>query len=149
MDEATREFVLNIMEQANDLTLATIRPDGYPQATTLSYGHEDLTLYASIGRHSQKADNIRHCDKVSVTINTEYLDWNHIKGLSMGARAEILTDDVDIQRAGECLARRFPQVRELEGTDAMTEIVFLKITPLVISVLNYEKGFGHADLVTV
>ena len=149
MDQSTQEFVLDIIERAKDLTLATIRPDGYPQATTISYGHDGLTIYAGIGLHSQKADNIRHCNKVSLTINTEYSDWNHIKGLSIGALAEILTDPKEIQHAAECMLKRFPQAKEWAGTDAMKELAFLKITPQVISVLNYEKGFGHTELITV
>jgi len=149
MDQTTHEFVLGIIDQAKDLTLATIRPDGYPQATTVSYCHDGLTIYVAIGRHSQKAENIRQCDKVSLTINAEYIDWNHIKGLSIGAHAELLSDPEEIQHAGDCMLQRFPQVKEWAGTDAIKEIVFLKIRPQVISVLNYEKGFGHTELVTV
>ena len=43
----------------DDLALATIRPDGYPQATTVSYAHEGLTIYIGVGHQSQKAANIR------------------------------------------------------------------------------------------
>ncbi|MGV3653480.1 MAG: pyridoxamine 5'-phosphate oxidase family protein [Noviherbaspirillum sp.] len=137
------------MQHAKDLTLATIRPDGYPQATTVSYGHDGLTLYVGIGKHSQKADNIRRCNKVSLAIDSEYGDWKDIKGLSMGAQAEVLTDPDEIRHAAECLAKRFPQVMEWAGTEMMREVGFLRIRPQVISVLDYEKGFGHTELVTV
>jgi nitroimidazol reductase NimA-like FMN-containing flavoprotein (pyridoxamine 5'-phosphate oxidase superfamily) len=149
MDKSTREFVLGIIGSAKDLTLATIRPDGYPQATTVSFGHDDLTIYAGIGKHSQKADNIRRCNKVSLAINADYSDWNHIKGLSMGAQAEILADPEEIRHAADCMIKRFPEVKQWAGTGEMNEVAFLKIRPQVISVLDYEKGFGHTDLVTV
>jgi nitroimidazol reductase NimA-like FMN-containing flavoprotein (pyridoxamine 5'-phosphate oxidase superfamily) len=149
MDQPTQKFILDIVEHARDLTLATIRPDGYPQATTVSYGHDGMTIYAVIGKRSQKADNRRHCNKVSLAINTEYSDWNHIKGLSMGAQAEILTEPKEIQHAGDCLLKRFPEMKASAGPEVMNELAFLKIRPQVISVLNYEKGFGHTDLVTV
>ena len=29
-----------------------------------------------------------------------------------------------------------------------SEVAFLKITPQLISVLDYSKGFGHTELVT-
>jgi general stress protein 26 len=148
MDQATREFVLNIIEKAKDLTLATIRPDGYPQATTVSYANDGLTIYVGIGKDSQKANNIRHCNKVSLTVNEEYADWKHIKGVSMGAIAEILTDPEEIKRATERMLKRFPHMTEWVQTDNPTDIILLRITPQVISVLNYEKGFGHTDLVT-
>jgi general stress protein 26 len=149
MDEATRKFVLDIIEQAKDLTLATIREDGYPQATTVSFGHDGLTIYVSVGRHSQKAENIRHCNKISLTVNAPYSDWQHIKGVSLGGVAEILEEPADIQAAEACLIKRFPQVKEWATPDVMQEVVFLKIEPQIISVLDYEKGFGHTELVNV
>lgn len=153
MDQSTREFILDLIANARDLTLATVRPDAYPQATTISFAHDGLTLYAGIGKNSQKADNIRRNNKVSLTINAPYQDWSQIKGLSMGCLAEILSDPAQIQLAVDCLLKRFPEVAEWEKsakTSALPgEIVFLKISPQVISVLNYEKGFGHTDLVTV
>lgn len=149
MDQPTQEFILDIIGHAKDLTLATIRSDGYPQATTVSYASDGMTIYVGIGKNSQKADNIRHCNKVSLTINTEYRDWDHIKGLSMGAVAEILSDPEEIRHAADCLVKRFPQVKEWAQAGEMNEVAFVKIRPQVISVLNYEKGFGHTDLVAV
>jgi general stress protein 26 len=149
MDQMNEEFVLNIVGTGKDLTLATIRPDGYPQATTVSYASDGLTIYVGVGKDSQKAHNIRQCNKVSLTINTDYQDWNHIKGLSMGATAEILTAQEEIKHAADCMLRRFPQVTEWANADQSAEIAFLKITPQVISVLDYEKGFGHTDLLKV
>ncbi len=34
-----------------------------------------------------------------------------------------------------------------EPMPSPTEIALFKVTPKVISVLDYSKGFGHADLV--
>jgi general stress protein 26 len=149
MDQATREFVLNIIDKAQDLTLATIRQDGYPQATTVSYAHDGMTLYVGVGKGSQKADNIRHNNKVSLTINSEYHDWNEIKGLSMSGTAEIVSDPEQIRQAGDCMLKRFPQLGDWASTDQTRDFVFLKIEPQIISVLDYEKGFGHTELVTV
>lgn len=54
MNEAQRTFVQQAIDAAHDLTLATIRPDGYPQATTVSFAHEGMLLYVGIGRASQR-----------------------------------------------------------------------------------------------
>lgn len=149
MDKPMQEFILNIINNAKDLTLATVREDGYPQATTVSYANDGMTIYVGIGKDSQKANNIRHCNKVSLTINADYQDWNHIKGLSMAAIAEILEDPEEIKRGAACMIRRYPQVAELAQSPEAQNVVLLKITPQVISVLDYEKGFGHTDLVKV
>lgn len=49
MNPALRSEILAILDGANDMTPATIRPDGYPQATTVSYTHDGLTLYFGCG----------------------------------------------------------------------------------------------------
>lgn len=148
MDQPNKDFVIRVIEGAQDLTLATVRPDGYPQATTVSFAHDGLTLYIGIGKHSQKAANIRHNNKVSLTINLPYTDWREIRGVSMSALAEILQDPTAVATAQDCLLRRFPQVSEWGGPNMASEVAFLKITPQLISVLDYSKGFGHTELVT-
>src|SRR5580658_6038649 len=45
MDSAMHEKIVAILSRANDLTLATVRPDGYPQATTVGYVNDGVTLY--------------------------------------------------------------------------------------------------------
>ena len=45
--------------------------------------------------------------------------------------------------------KKFPEIGEWAHSDARHSIIFLKISPTVVSLLNYEKGVGHADLETV
>jgi nitroimidazol reductase NimA-like FMN-containing flavoprotein (pyridoxamine 5'-phosphate oxidase superfamily) len=47
----------------------TLRPDGWPQATTVGYVNEDLTLYFLCGLDCQKAANLARDDRVSLTID--------------------------------------------------------------------------------
>lgn len=146
LDQSTRQFVLDIIDNAKDLTLATVRPDGYPQATTVSYANDGLSIYIGVGKESQKVHNIRLNNKVSLTINADYQDWSHIKGLSMGALAEIVSDPNEIRHAIELMIKRFPEIGTAVEPDPWSEVVFLKIAPQVISVLDYQKGFGHTEL---
>jgi nitroimidazol reductase NimA-like FMN-containing flavoprotein (pyridoxamine 5'-phosphate oxidase superfamily) len=148
METAHREFVEHVLDTAPDLTLATIRPDGYPQATTVSFAHEGMTLYVGIGRNSQKAENVRRNGKVSLTINLPYHDWREIRGLSMSAMAELLDEPDEAARAAACLERRFPAVAEWCGPDMGHEVAFLRIRPQMVSVIDYSKGFGHTELVS-
>jgi general stress protein 26 len=145
MDKSFKDFVLHVVDNASDLTLATLRPDGYPQATTVSFAHDGVILYVGIGKHSQKADNIRYSSKVSLTVNLPYQDWRDIKGLSMSALADILHERADIDAARACLLKRFPQTAEWSDAALASELAFLKITPQVISILDYSKGFGHTE----
>jgi nitroimidazol reductase NimA-like FMN-containing flavoprotein (pyridoxamine 5'-phosphate oxidase superfamily) len=38
-----REKILTILDQRRIMTIATLRPDGWPQATTVGYANEGLT----------------------------------------------------------------------------------------------------------
>ena len=57
MDDALREEILSVLKGASDMTIATIRPDGYPQATTVSYVSDGLTIYFGCAAESQKAEH--------------------------------------------------------------------------------------------
>ena len=58
MDTAIRKQVVSIIDDIDDLTIATVRNDGYPQATTVSYVNDGLTIYFGTTSDSQKARNI-------------------------------------------------------------------------------------------
>jgi general stress protein 26 len=148
MDPALRQEIVSILDDANDLTIATIREDGYPQATTVSYVNDDLTVYFGCAAQSQKAKNIARNPKVSLTVNLPYASWKEIRGLSVGGKAELVTDPEDIDQVAQLMFQKFPQIAGYAPTD-LDEIVLFRVTPEIISVLDYRKGFGHTDLVKV
>ena len=148
MDSALREEILSVLKGVSDMTIATIRPDGYPQATTVSYVSDGLTMYFGCAAESQKAQNIAYNNKVSLTVTLPYFNWEEIRGLSMGGRATPVTDPNEVNRVSELMLRKFPQI--LRYALAGKKGVFLvRITPEVICVLDYRKGFGHTDLVSL
>jgi nitroimidazol reductase NimA-like FMN-containing flavoprotein (pyridoxamine 5'-phosphate oxidase superfamily) len=69
MDEEIRRKILTLLDQHRIMTIATLRPDGWPQATTVGYANEGLTLYFLCGPDSQKAANLKRDDRVSLTID--------------------------------------------------------------------------------
>jgi nitroimidazol reductase NimA-like FMN-containing flavoprotein (pyridoxamine 5'-phosphate oxidase superfamily) len=146
MKPALQKFVLNQLRRHNIMSLATMRADGYPQATTVGYANDGLDLFFCCDRVGQKVRNIKRSPKVSLTIDHDTRQWNRIKGLSMGARAQVLSKPGDVTRAFKLLARKFPQMRTLSKED-LKGTAFVKVTPKVISVLDYSKGFGHTELV--
>lgn len=147
MNQETEQFILDLLKDHNILTFATVREDGYPQATTVAYANDGLAIYFATGRDCQKVHNLRHCNKVSLTIDRDYADWQQIKGLSMGGIAEVLTDSKETQKAIACLENKFPELHGWISAEVLEDVVFVKITPQVISVLDYTKGFGHSELV--
>ena len=130
------------------MTVATVREDGFPQATTVSYVSDGLTIYFMTPADSQKAHNIARNDKVSLTIDPTYQSWDDIQALSMGAIAVAVDDPKEQEKVGNLLLEKFPQAAEYEP-DEPGELAFFRIEPKVISVLDYKKGFGHTELVEV
>jgi nitroimidazol reductase NimA-like FMN-containing flavoprotein (pyridoxamine 5'-phosphate oxidase superfamily) len=150
MDEQIRNKILGLLDQHRIMTIATLRPDGWPQATTVGYVNEGLTLYFLCGLHSQKAANLAHDDRVSLTIDRDTPDIMAITGLSMAARAQAVTDRAEVERILRLLPLKYPeQTSPLPVTmPTPDDIRIFRVTPTVISVLDYSRGFGHTDLVT-
>ena len=96
-----REFKRRIVDLLNEhriMTIATIREDGWPQATTVGYVNEGLTLYFLCGLGSQKATNIARDNRISLTIDHDTPDLMAITGLSMAARAHAVTDREEAEK---------------------------------------------------
>lgn len=130
------------------MSLATVRSDCYPQATTVTYANDGLTLYFACDRNGQKDRNLQRSPKVSLTINQDTADWKKITGLSMGATAKVLKRPADAQHALALLARKFKDMKGLSEED-LAETVFVRVQPKVVSMLDYRRGFGWTKLVRV
>lgn len=147
MDKATERFIEKELNRHRILTLATVRPDGFPQATIVTFAHDGLTLFIAVDANSQKARNIRRNNKVSLAIGRDQRDWGRITGLSMAAQARILRRRDEIAWAKALLGKRFAQMKEMGEADDYAGWAFIAIVPLVISVLDYTQGLGHTELV--
>jgi len=146
MDAALRCKILDLLERHHMMTLATIRPDGFPQATTVNYVHEGFNLYFATDATSQKAGNIKINNKVSVAIASETEDFYKLRGLSMSGLAARVGDR---QRAHELslkLFRTLPQSKRLVPEDPKQLAVY-EIVPVAIALVDYASGFGKTYLV--
>lgn len=148
MDETLRRQIIDILNGAKDMTLATTREDGYPQATAVSFASNGLTLYFGCAAQSQKAQNIGHDNRVSAAITLPYGSWEEIRGLSLAGRAERLTDPTTLQQAARILVAKFPQLAQY-ASEGLEGVALFRILPEVFSVLDYRKGFGHTEFATV
>lgn len=149
MDEELKRKILTILDQHRKMTIATLRPDGWPQVTTVGYANEGLAIYFLCGLDSQKAENLARDDRVSLTIDDDTTQVMEITGLSMAARAHAVVDPTEAENALRLLMLRYPpQNAVLPPMPKPSDVRIVRVTPSVISVLDYTKGFGHTDLVT-
>ena len=149
MNDDMRQKILRLLDEHRIMTVATLRPDGWPQATTVGYVNEGLTLYFLCGLDSQKARNIARDDRISLTIDHDTPDIMRITGLSMAARATPVLDRTEATRILGLLPGKYPEQTTPLPMPMPTadQVRIFRVEPVVISVLDYSKGFGHTDLV--
>jgi nitroimidazol reductase NimA-like FMN-containing flavoprotein (pyridoxamine 5'-phosphate oxidase superfamily) len=148
MKREIKSFILKQMRAHRSMTVATVRSDGWPQATTVAYVNDGLDLYFCCDPGSQKVRNISRCRKVSVAIDGDDEDWSKLKGLSLAATARVLSDQKEIARALALLGRKYPALAG-SGRPEPEEVAVVRLRPKVVSVIDYRKGFGHTELVRV
>ncbi len=149
MNPDLRRKIISLLDSHRNLSLATLRPDGWPQATTVGYANDGLAIYFLCAKESQKAANLARDDRVSLTINDDEPQVMRIQGLSMAARARRVVDQTEGEKALKLLFARYP---EQEGVTfpmpKPADVALFRLTPVVVSVLDYTLGFAHADLVS-
>lgn len=148
MDPDTHAQIVEILDDVQDMTIATLRSDGFPQANVVSFVHDDLKLYFATIAGSQKALNIAHSDKVSGTVTRPYRKWDEIEGLSFAGHASQVTEAGERSRIDELMQARFPQIAEIELPEPV-DVILVRVDPVVFSVLDYSQVFGHTELVEV
>jgi len=149
VNEVIRRKILGLLDQHRIMTVATLRPDGWPQATTVGYANDGLRLYFLCGLDSQKAANLARDNRVSLTIDHDTPQVMEIAGLSMAARAEAVVDAMEGEKAMRMLMEKYPRQNALPlPMPKFADVRIFRLTPTLISVLDYSRGFGHTDLVT-
>ena len=148
MKSEYKRQIIDLLNQHRIMSVATNRPDGWPQATIVGYANDGLIIYCFIARDSQKYANITRDPRISIAIANDYPQPLLIKGLSMAARAVEVSDPGEIEHATAILLKRYPEYRVMPQPNPAA-VPMLRITPEIVSVLDYAKGFGHSDLVRV
>lgn len=150
MDDALKQKILDVLDDHRIMTIATNRPDGWPQATTVGYVNEGSTVYFLCGRDSQKAANLARDDRVSLTIDDDSEPLMEITGLSLAGHARPVADRAKAEAILRALIRQYDG--DTSYTGPMPDVAALaiyRVEPTVVSVLDYSKGFGHTDLVSL
>jgi hypothetical protein len=141
--------ILAVLAEGQDMAVATTFADGSPHVVTVSYVSEGLALYFGCSPASQKARNLARDDRVAVTITLPYRDWSQIRGLSLCGRAGPVQPGLAQARVAALFAAKFSEIAQyVAGVDG-DDLALFEVTPEVVSVLDYRKGFGHVEHVRV
>jgi len=148
MDEVLRAKILQVLRSQHLMTLATIRPDGFPQATIVNYISDDLTICFATDAASQKVGNIKLNNKVSIAIANQTDDFYKLSGLSMAGLATRILEKELAEQLSVRLFQRLPQSKRFVPPDPRQLAVF-SVSPVVVSLVDYASGFGTSHLLVL
>jgi general stress protein 26 len=147
MKQDLEKAIISYLDSHRHMALATVKDDGSPYCSIVSYVNKGLTIFFMTDPSSQKGKNIAFCPKVGVAISEDYLDWDKIEGVQLTGSVEWITDPAGLKEVQQMFAQKFPQVHKyLAGYGLTIDIIpFLRITAKSINYLDYSKGFNHWD----
>lgn len=143
-----QESAIQILDSHRTMAISTLRPDGWPQTTIVGYANDGLTLYFLIFRSSQKLANIRGDRRVSLAVGGDAKELSQLTAVYAAAHASELTDPEERARGWRLLVSRHPNLIDFELPER-TETAMMKATCQFVSVLDYRKGPGHTEELSV
>jgi general stress protein 26 len=138
---------LQILAENRIMGVATLRADGWPQATMVGYLHDGLTLYFVIARTSQKLANIVRDPRISIAIGQHDAGGPDLSGLSMAATAAEVTDADEVRRLNAMILERYPEQAIFNPHGA--SVAVMKASPVVISIIDPAGGLDQPALLRV
>ena len=150
MDDDARTTIIDLLDAARTMYLATVREDGYPQTTPMNFTNDGLTIFFGCDVVSQKATNLATNPKVSGTLNVTSTDWAKVRSLSFGGVARRVADLKEYDFAMTLLLAKYPELVEpIAAMDDFKEHVIYRVEPVAFSIIDYSERFGHHRLVPV
>jgi len=134
--DAARDRILEILAESRVLCVATLRPDGWPQATLVGYLSDGLSLYFAVARDSQKLANIARDPRISIAVGRQGAQGAHVHGLSMAATAAEVADPDEVRRLNALILERYPE--QAVFAPRGHSIAVVKATPQLISLIDAD-----------
>jgi len=132
-------------------TLSTVREDGTPQASGITFVNDGLVLYFGMDPESQKKRNVDRNPNVGMAIFKDYHRFDKTRAVHLAGRCEVTTDEAELATVALRFTEKFPKLAEYTGMFEWVERVgpvpMYKITPKVIAYMDYPRfGFNRAEI---
>lgn len=135
-----------ILARQHLMTVATLRPDGWPQATLVNYLADGLALHFLVARDSQKLANIVADPRVSIAIGDDAR--GSPQGLSLAGFAAEVDDPLWVN----ALNRKIwgtPEFAHFQPHPSGQGVALLRFTPQWVSLIDYGSSPGRIQLFAV
>jgi uncharacterized protein YhbP (UPF0306 family) len=146
MNESIEQHIKQFMAAHTTLTLATVAEDGRPQAAPLFYAEtDDLSLIFISERKVRHSQNITRDNRVAVTIYADGQQWQEIQGLQLEGTCLALSGRA-ARTARTKYLNKYPFIQKNGLLKLMLNtVIFYKITPIWIRLIDNARGFGHKE----
>jgi len=145
---AMEEQAVEILDRYRLMTIATLRADGWPQATMVNYANDGLLIYFIISRKSQKFANIDRDSRVSITVGRDFDEPTDIRALSIAGNASEVRDPVQREHAIDLMLERHAGLARIGRPDPAHSAV-MRAWSSIVTIIDFSKGVGHSDMLTV
>lgn len=144
MSDSSLAQVRAFLAEHHTLTLATLGPDGQPQAADLYYAEtDDLTLYFVSVPGSRHADNIARNPQIAATIHADSTRWRDIQGVQIAGMCTPVVG-AEQARGWARYAAKFPFVlADAALARALERVGMYRITPNWLRWIDNSVGLGH------
>ena len=140
------KVIVQYMSECPSCTIATVDPDGTPDATTVFFAAKGLDIYLNTAKDSEKIRNIRGNVRVAVAMqkNPAPKTDREISGIQYKGIAKIVPDSEQESVPGPVMARH----RAFNSIKPGNSVI-VRVTPVDIYLIDYTKGFRHRDRLKV
>lgn len=139
---------ITILNANRLMAISTIRPDGWPQTTVVSYANRGFEIYFLIFRASQKYANIQQDNRISIAVAPEPERVEQLKAVYAGAIAQEIRVSEERDQAWKLLMERHSSLPGFKIPEA-EQAVFMRASCKHVSVLDFSRGPGHREQLTV
>ena len=142
--EALCEKIARFLLTHDNLSLATVAPEGQPMSTAVSYVNIDLVVYFMTAANANKVRNLSAEPRVGYTIASEYRDWSTIRAIQAHGITEPMPESEEAARVKNIYSNKFSMTKKLI---AELDLRLYKITPTLMRLIDNTVSFGYREVV--
>lgn len=139
---------VKILNRNRIMAISTVRPDGWPQTTTVGYVNRGFEIFFLIFRSGQKYHNLKQDDRVAIAVASEPASLAELTAVYAGGHAVEITDEAERENVWKLSMQRASNLWGFKIPEA-TEAAFMRMMCRYVSVLDFSQGLGHREQLVI
>lgn len=145
-----KDEVVNYVDKTRFAVLAYVRNDGTPLLRSMgSFVPDGLNLYFSTHKDAAKVKEIGDQQRISFFFEHEGQELNQWKNLLLLGDAIKVDGGDELDQAIKLLSNRNPRFKDRIDKGELPSTQIYRLNTEEIEFLDYGKGFGHVEKVTL